>query len=351
MKKILFVLGTRPEAIKLSPLILMLKKEEMAEPLVCNTNQHADMVKPIFDFFGINADFNINVINSGNPEEILPSYISEISKCIKEQKPAGVAVQGDTLSAYAGGIAAFLMSVPLIHIEAGLRSGNCFSPYPEEMIRRSLAAMASVSFAVDGYGIKHLRRERAGGEMYAVGNTVTDSFAYTLDEKYINKLTDREYVLLTLHRRENRGDIYLSQLDAIKEIALSHGELDIIFPMHPSPYVREPALSRLSGIKNVILTENLPVYDFHNLLKRARLIISDSGGIQEEASFLGVRTLVLRENTERRAELNRGKIRLCGTNPDSLRKIFEKELLKKRQTVSVKKTNVCEKIISVILSL
>ena len=350
MKKILFVIGTRPEAIKLAPVILALKKDEELFAYILATGQHTDTVYEVLSEFGIAADFSFDIMKRERTLSEMGQSILKITEdTLCRQKFDAVAVQGDTSSAFFAALAAFYHKIPIIHIEAGLRSGNIYSPFPEEANRRLIADIATINFATDEYSHANLSAESVPGKIFTVGNTVTDTFAYTLKNEWKNTLTDRNYILITLHRRESRGKAMLEIIHGIRDMAKKHADIDFIFPLHPGPYMQNIGRRELDGRKNIILTGPLPLGIFHNLLARSICALSDSGGIQEEAAFLGVPIVVPRENTEREAQLKSGKLIMCRRERQSVISAVEYAMVSGRGEMGeCVGENVSDKIVKIL---
>ena len=317
--------------IKVAPLILKLR-EMGGKAILVNTGQHADLLRPLFDLFHIQPDYDLSVMSPGQPLNTLVANILErLDPLLEKEQPDYVIVQGDIASALAGALAAFNRKIPVGHVEAGLRSGNASSPFPEEMNRRLVTQIATLHFAATEHNRQTLLRQGVPPEMiHVTGNSVVDALQHTLKKTEpgpeISRLRDlvagRNLVLLTTHRRENFGDAMRTHLRSLRGFAEAHPELCIIFPLHPNPNVREAAKQELDGCDQIILTPPIGYADFVHLLADAWLIVSDSGGIQEEAASLGKPILVLRENTERPEGVQVGVARLVGSNPAALSELL-----------------------------
>ncbi len=331
-RRVLFCLGTRPEMIKLAPLIQAVRSQD-AHAILVNSGQHADLLDPLFDLFGIRPDHDLAVMTPNQPLNVLTGKIIErLDPVLVREQPDHVVVQGDTATAMAGALAAFNRRIPVAHVEAGLRSGNALSPFPEEMNRRVVGRLASVHFAATEFNRQTLLSEGvADGDIHVTGNTVVDALLQTLaNAQPGEELADlrrrvrgRKMILLTTHRRENFGDTMRAHLRGLRQFAEAHPELCIVFPVHPNPAVREAAVQELMGCNQVILTTPMGYADFIHLLSDAWLIVSDSGGIQEEAASLGKPILVLRENTERPEGVQAGVARLAGERGHELPRLLE----------------------------
>lgn len=330
--RLLFCLGTRPEMIKMAPLILAARAQG-AHAILVNSGQHADLLAPLFDLFGIRPDHDLEVMAPNQPLNTLTAKIIErLDAILVSEQPDHVIVQGDTATAMAGALAAFNRKIPVAHVEAGLRSGNALSPFPEEMNRRVVGRLASVHFAATDYNRQTLLAEGVPDEaIHVTGNTVVDALFQTLRSTppgaelaaLRERIQGRKMILLTTHRRENFGDTMRAHLRGLRQFAEARPELCIVFPVHPNPAVREAAVQELMGCDQVILTTPMGYADFIHLLSDAWLIVSDSGGIQEEAASLGKPILVLRENTERPEGVHAGVARLAGERGHELTRLLE----------------------------
>ncbi len=333
--RILFCLGTRPEMIKLAPLIHAARSQG-AHAILVNTGQHADLLTPLFDLFGIQPDHDLEVMAPGQPVNTLVAKIIErLDPILMREQPDHVIVQGDTATALAGALAAFNRKIPVAHVEAGLRSGNPLSPFPEEMNRRLVGRIASLHFAATSSNKAALLAEGVPeSQIHVTGNTVVDALFQTLASTrpgpevmdLRERLRGRKLILLTTHRRENFGDTMRAHLRALRQFAEAHPDLCLVFPVHPNPAVREATVQELMGCSQVILTPPLDYADFIHLLSEAWLIVSDSGGIQEEAASLGKPILVLRENTERPEGVQAGAARLAGDRIHDLPSLLEEAI-------------------------
>lgn len=322
MKKILIVFGTRPEAIKLAPLILKLKKQKDFLTLICVTAQHRDMLDSVLEEYGIIPDYDLSIMKHGQTlSYITESIINGVDKLLCELSPDIVLVHGDTSTAFAASLAAFYRSIPIGHIEAGLRSGDINSPFPEEFNRRAIAQIASLHFAPTKAAANNLLGEGvAEDSIHLVGNTVID--ALLMDEKTdIVSNTDipsSPFVLMTVHRREHTEDNIGAIFDAVRSVFSEDNSVKVIYPVHKSPRIQRLASQILSGYSNIILTEPLGVSVFHSLLKRSLFVLTDSGGVQEEAAFLGKPVLLVRENTERPEGTVNGTVRVIGSMKEAI---------------------------------
>jgi UDP-N-acetylglucosamine 2-epimerase (non-hydrolysing) len=340
------VVGTRPEAIKLVPVILALRESEYYEPLVVSTGQHARMVSYIFDLVGIKPDVTLW---SGSRHSDLNARVASVMERFEDfcterfgyepdatpsgkdivagKFPAAVLVHGDTSSAMAAALSAFHMRIPVMHVEAGLRTPSNLSPFPEELNREVITRIAALHFAPTSTNLQNLVRENvSAGQVFVTGNTGIDAlhWASTLDVRFANpelqalSESDARIVVVTAHRRENWGDGLVGIGEGIARVAADQPDVHFVLPVHPNPRVREVLSARLGGLSNVLLTEPLGYATFSKLLRRAHLVVTDSGGVQEEAPSLGKPVLVLRETTERIEGLEAGTLRLVGTDPDHI---------------------------------
>jgi UDP-N-acetylglucosamine 2-epimerase (non-hydrolysing) len=330
MKKILLGLGTRPEAIKLCPLIKELKKQaEKFETIVCVTAQHREMLDQVLNIFDVKPDYDLNLMKKNQTlSDITCDCLNEVGNVIKKEGPDIVLVQGDTTTTFATALGAYYNRVMIGHVEAGLRTGNKYSPFPEEINRKLTTAIADIHFAPTQKNKINLLSEGISEERIAVtGNTVIDALLWVREKIRAER---REYqelsninfqnriILVTGHRRENFGREFINVCQALREIALIHSDCEIVYPVHMNPNVRKPVYSILSGIKNIKLIEPLGYEPFVYLMDRAYFIISDSGGVQEEAPSLGKPVLVTRNTTERPEAVEAGTVKLVGTDKDKI---------------------------------
>ncbi len=328
MKKVrvMSVFGTRPEAIKMAPLVKELERREEIESIVCVTAQHREMLDQVLQTFDINPDYDLNVMKQGQTlSEITTRVLDGLEKVIKESKPDIILVHGDTTTSFVGALAAFYNQVAIGHVEAGLRTYDKYSPYPEEMNRQMVDCMTDMYFAPTNLSKQNLLNEnRDESKIYVTGNTVIDAMSTTINENYTNEIFDwignDRMILLTSHRRENLGEPMRNIFKAVKRIVDEFSDIKVVYPIHKNPKVREIANEVFDGCDKIKLIEPLEVFDFHNFQNKSYLIMSDSGGIQEEAPSLGKPVLVLRDTTERPEGIEAGTLRLVGTNEE---KIYE----------------------------
>lgn len=319
--KVMTIFGTRPEAIKMAPLILEMQKNPQFECVVCCTGQHKEMLAQVLHTFRLEPDFNLQIMKQSQTlADISSAVIAGADKIIRHVQPDLVMVHGDTSTTLAGGLAAFYNKVPVAHIEAGLRSFDLYSPYPEEMNRVMVGRIASLHFAPTESNRQNLSREGITGGIYVTGNTVIDALHYMVREEYqfvsaaLQKIdfSRGRWVLMTAHRRENLGEPMENICRAVRRAVEENPELHIVFPVHLNPVVRETVYSILGGHERISLTDPVDVQDMHNLIARCHMVLTDSGGIQEEAPALGKPVLVLRTETERPEAVKAGTVKLVG---------------------------------------
>ncbi len=318
------VIGTRPEGIKLCPLVLKLRAHGFKVSVLCS-GQHREMLSEVFSAFSVEPDVLLPQMHFGEDlPSLLSHLIASLGETIAELSPSAVIVQGDTATAYAAALVAFLCRIPVIHVEAGLRSGNPFSPFPEESFRKSIASMATLHIAPTPQAMHHLWREGVPKKcVFLLGNTVEDAVECLLPKRPPKSKT----MLLTLHRREHCEEKMRGIFSAVTELMRRFPSYSLVYPVHPSPRVRSVAEKAFRNESCVRLVPPLGPKEFYPLLAAAPLVLTDSGGIQEEAAILGVKTLVLRETTEREYELQNGDIRLAGTDPSRIVSMAEALLL------------------------
>ncbi|MBD3920751.1 UDP-N-acetylglucosamine 2-epimerase (non-hydrolyzing) [Paenibacillus sp. PR3] len=315
------IFGTRPEAIKMAPLFLELQKfNEQIEPIVCVTGQHREMLDQVMQFFGIQPDYDLNVMKANQTlTETTIRVLEGLEPILREAKPDIVLVHGDTLTTFLASYAAFLQQIQVGHVEAGLRTWNKLSPYPEEMNRQLTGVLADVHFAPTDWSAGNLRKENKPEErIYVTGNTVTDVFQYTVKKDFAHPVLEwaegKRLVLMTAHRRESQGEPHRNIFRAVRRIADEFDDIAIVYPVHLSPAVKGPAEEMLGGHPRIKLIDPLDVVDLHNFYPHTHLILTDSGGLQEEAPSYGVPVLVLRDTTERPEGIEAGTLELVGTD-------------------------------------
>ena len=336
MKKILFVFGTRPEAIKMAPVIKAFKDEKIFDTKVCVTAQHRQMLDQVLDIFDIKPDYDLNIMERGQDLfDITANVLSGMKNVLSEYSPDLVLVHGDTSTTSATAIAAFYQKIKVGHVEAGLRTGNIYSPWPEEVNRQISGVIANYHFAPTTTSMENLIKENKNKENILVtGNTVIDALFLVLDKiekdaKLKNKIlksisdqykfnNDKKIILVTGHRRENFGEGFTNICKALKKIADNNHDVDIVYPVHLNPNVQKPVKNILSNSKNIYLIDPLSYENFIYLMSRSYFIITDSGGVQEEAPSLGKPVLVLRNTTERPEAVEAGTVKLVGTNFEAI---------------------------------
>lgn len=354
MKKIMLAFGTRPEAIKMAPLVYALKSHtDQFETTVCATAQHREFLDQTLATFGITPDFDLDVMKPGQDlYDITTRVLSGMREVFTRYRPDLVLVHGDTTTSFAVALAAFYQQIPVAHVEAGLRSGNILSPFPEEANRQLTSKIARFHFSPTEANRAALEKENISADRILVtGNTGIDALFLILEKieskadlkqalqesitqagyRHAASLSDRKIMLVTGHRRENFGQGFINICGAIRTIAERHADLDIVYPVHLNPNVKGPVHERLAGLDNVFLIEPLNYEPFVLMMKHAHLILTDSGGIQEEAPALDIPTLVMRENTERAEAVDAGTVKLVGTDPARIVAEVEKLLLEPEQ--------------------
>ena len=337
MKKILLVFGTRPEAIKMAPLVKALQKDtEHFETRVCVTAQHRQMLDQVMEVFGITPEYDLNIMAPNQDlYDITAKVLMGLREVLKDFRPDTVLVHGDTTTSMAASLAAFYMQIPVGHVEAGLRTYNMLSPWPEEMNRQVTDRICTYYFAPTEQSKKNLLQENIDEKkIFITGNTVIDALLMAVDiisstpgmEEKIAKefqekgytVGNREYILVTGHRRENFGEGFLHICKAIKELAALHPDMDIVYPVHLNPNVQKPVYELLSGVDNVYLISPLDYLPFIYAMQHSTLLLTDSGGVQEEAPSLGKPVLVMRDTTERPEAVEAGTVKLVGTDAEAI---------------------------------
>lgn len=318
------VFGTRPEGIKMAPIIKEIEKRPQIESVICITAQHREMLDQVLDLFEIQPDYDLNIFQPGQSlTEITTRAIKGLEEVIIKEKPDVLLVQGDTTTVFAGALAAFYQKVKIGHVEAGLRSGNLYSPYPEEANRKLTGVLTNFHFAPTDINRQNLLREGYPEEnIFITGNTVIDALKYTVQEDYLfenpalNGLDykNKRIILLTSHRRENIGKPMENIFTAVNDIVKKYEDVEVVFPMHLNPKVREIAKAIMGGNSCIHLIEPLEYEPFTNLMSKCHLVVTDSGGLQEEAPTLGKPVLVVREETERPEGVEAGTAKLVGTS-------------------------------------
>ena len=322
--KIMTVFGTRPEAIKMCPLVLEMKKySDTIEPIVAVTAQHREMLDQVLALFKIKPDYDLNIMTAGQTlYDVTTRALMGLKEVMEQAKPDIVLVHGDTTTTFAGALAAFYAQIPVGHVEAGLRTGDKYSPYPEEMNRKLTGSITDMHFAPTATSKENLLKENVDAEnIYVTGNTVIDALKVTVKDDY--SFADEEFnnvfrsghklILMTTHRRENLGEPMRHVYKALKTVLETHSDVEAIFPVHKNPKVREIVQEELGGLERVHLIEPMDYEPFANLMAKVDIVLTDSGGIQEEAPSLGKPVLVLRDTTERPEAVAAGTVKLVGT--------------------------------------
>ena len=321
MKKIMLVFGTRPEAIKMCPLVLELQTKKELQTLVCVTGQHREMLDSVLRIFKVEPDYDLAVMKPGQTLfDITCSVITGMRAILEKAAPDLVLVHGDTTTAFASALACYYEKIPVGHVEAGLRTGNLYAPYPEEFNRRAVAVLARYHFAPTSGAAENLLREGIEkAQIYVTGNTAIDALKVTVNGSFshpvLERLAGRRMLLMTAHRRENLGEPLHRIFSAVRTLCDRHPEIVLVYPVHPNPAVQTAAHKAFDGCPNAVLTEPLDAVAFHNFMSRAYLVLTDSGGAQEEAPAFGVPVLVLRDTTERPEGIAAGTARLVGAGP------------------------------------
>lgn len=381
MKKVMLVFGTRPEAIKMCPLVKEFQKHnDEFETVVCVTGQHREMLDQVLNIFEVKPDFDLNIMKQGQDlYDVTARVLTGMRDVFKECKPDVVLVHGDTTTSTAAALAAFYQQIPVGHVEAGLRTHNIYSPWPEEMNRQITGRIASYNFSPTPLSESNLKEEKAQGEIYVTGNTVIDALHMVVnklknDESLAkeqegilkkagydaNRLADgRKLVLITGHRRENFGEGFIHMVTAIKDLKNKYPEVDFVYPMHLNPNVRKPIHEvfgeDLSNLDNMFFIEPLQYLEFVYLMEKATIVLTDSGGIQEEAPGLGKPVLVMRDTTERPEALASGTVHLVGTDyqkiMDEVSTLLEDENAYEKMSKAVNPYGdgkACERIVKIL---
>ncbi|WP_042143700.1 non-hydrolyzing UDP-N-acetylglucosamine 2-epimerase [Paucisalibacillus sp. EB02] len=332
--KVMTIFGTRPEAIKMAPLVLELnKRSDEFESIVTVTAQHREMLDQVLETFNITPDYDLDIMKKQQTlTQITTRALEGLDEVMKKTKPDIVLVHGDTSTTFAGSLAAFYNQIAVGHVEAGLRTWNKYSPYPEEMNRQLTGVMADLHFSPTEKSKENLLNENKPADRIVVtGNTAIDALKTTVDQSYSNEilasLGNKRLVLMTAHRRENLGENMKQMFRAIRRLVDKHDDIQIVYPVHLNPVVQQTANDILGDNDRIHLINPLDVIDFHNFAARAHLILTDSGGVQEEAPSLGVPVLVLRDTTERPEGIDAGTLKLVGTDEDTIFNVADELLL------------------------
>ena len=361
MKKIMCVFGTRPEAIKICPLIIEMRKRKQLDVVVCVTAQHRQMLDQVLRTFEIIPEYDLNVMkNSQSLFDITSNILDSIKAVLEKEKPDLVLVHGDTSTTFVTALACFYLQIPVGHVEAGLRTYNIMSPYPEEFNRQAVSIISKYNFAPTNMARQNLINEGKDPKtIYVTGNTVIDAMQHTVREDYshpeLDWIGDNKLILITAHRRENLGEPMRHMFRAIRRVLDEHQDCKAIYPIHMNPSVRKAAAEELGGCDRIHIIEPIDVFDCHNFESRSYLCLTDSGGIQEECPSYGVPVLVMRDTTERPEGVEAGTLRLVGTDEESIYRNFSLLLEDEAEYRKMSKAcnpygdgHACERIVDVI---
>lgn len=332
MKKVMLIFGTRPEAIKMCPLVNELKSRDNIKTIVCVTGQHREMLDVVLETFNVVPDYDLSIMKKNQTLfDVTTNILNNIKEVLEKEQPDIVLVHGDTSTTFVTALAAFYLQIPVGHVEAGLRTYDIYSPYPEEFNRQAVSIISKYNFAPTELAKEQLIKEGKDAErIFVTGNTVIDALKTTVQENYSHPMLDwakdSRLILITAHRRENLGQPMVNMFNAIKRVMDEFEDVKAIYPIHMNPKVRETANSILKGNDRIKIIEPLDVVDFHNFMNASHLIVTDSGGIQEEAPSLGKPVLVMRDTTERPEGIAAGTLKLVGTDEEVIYKTF-KQLL------------------------
>lgn len=334
--RVLSVFGTRPEAIKMAPLMMELEKHPQIKSMCCLTGQHRQMLDTVMEIFDLKADYDLDIMEKQQTlSTITTKTLLGMERVLEEAKPDLVLVHGDTSTTFAGALAAFYHKIPVGHVEAGLRTYDPYSPYPEEMNRVLVSDIAALHFAPTKANAENLRKEAVRGDIFITGNTVIDAMKTTVKENFhfaceeLNRLDFHRsrIITMTCHRRENYGDSMDQIMQAVRQIVEHHPDVEVVYPVHLSPVVQECARRNLGDLDRVHLVEPLDVEQMHNLMARSYFIMTDSGGLQEEAPSMGKPVLVLRRETERPEAVSAGTVKLAGVQKEDIVSLAEELLV------------------------
>lgn len=363
MKKIMVVFGTRPEAIKMCPLVNELKSRENIITKVCVTGQHRQMLDQVLEIFNVVPDYDLSIMKDKQTLfDITTGILNRIKEVLEQEKPNVVLVHGDTSTTFVTALACFYMQIPVGHVEAGLRTYNIYSPYPEEFNREAVGIISQYNFAPTEVSKENLLREGKKPEtVYVTGNTVIDALKTTVRDDYkhpeLEWADGSRLILLTAHRRENLGEPMHRMFRAIRRIVDETPDVKVIYPIHMNPVVRKAADEELGDDDRIHIIEPLDVLDFHNFMARSYLILTDSGGIQEEAPSLGKPVLVMRDTTERPEGIKAGTLKLVGTDEEVIYQEFKKLLCEKAEYEKMSKASnpygdgyACKRIAEVLVN-
>lgn len=337
MKKVMVVFGTRPEAIKMCPLVNELKSRDKLKTVVCVTGQHRQMLDQVLEAFDVESDYDLSIMKEKQTLfDVTINILGKIRDVLEKEKPDVVLVHGDTTTTFTTALACFYMQIPVGHVEAGLRTYNIYSPYPEEFNRQAVGIVAQFNFSPTDVSKNNLLKEGKNADtIYVTGNTAIDALKTTVRDDYSNEhlewAKDSRLILLTAHRRENLGEPMHHMFRAIRRIVDETPDIKVIYPIHMNPVVRKAADEELGNDDRIRIIEPLDVLDFHNFMSRSYLILTDSGGIQEEAPSLGKPVLVMRDTTERPEGIAAGTLKLVGTDEETIYKEFKTLLTNKEE--------------------
>ena len=361
MKKVMLVFGTRPEAIKMCPLVNELKKRKEIQTVVCVTGQHRQMLDMVLRAFDVTPDYDLSIMKEKQTLfDVTTNILNRIKKVLEKEKPDVVLVHGDTSTTFVTALACFYLQIPVGHVEAGLRTYNIYSPYPEEFNRQAVSIISKFNFAPTELSKQNLLKECKNPEsIYVTGNTAIDALKTTVRENYTHPELEwangSRLIMITAHRRENLGEPMRHMFKAIRRVMDEHPDVKAIYPIHMNPVVREIANEYLGDDDRIHIIEPLDVLDFHNFLSRSYLILTDSGGIQEEAPSLGKPVLVMRDTTERPEGIAAGTLKLVGTEEETIYKEFSRLLSDKDEYEAMSKASnpygdghACERIADVL---
>ena len=360
-KKVMLVFGTRPEAIKMCPLVNELKTRESIEVIVCVTGQHRQMLDQVLKTFNVEPDYDLSIMKQGQTLfDITTNILERIKEVLEEVKPDVVLVHGDTSTTFVTALACFYLQIPVGHVEAGLRTYNIYSPYPEEFNRQAVSIISKYNFAPTPLARQNLTKEgKNPKDIYVTGNTVIDAMKHTVTENYthpeIEWAKGSRLILITAHRRENLGEPMHHMFRAIRRVLDEHPDVKAVYPIHMNPVVRKAADEELGDCDRIHIIEPIEVFDCHNFESRSYLILTDSGGIQEEAPAYGVPVLVMRDTTERPEGLDAGTLKLVGTSENVIYEWFTKLLDNKEEYDKMAKAanpygdgHACERIADIL---
>lgn len=339
MKKVMLAFGTRPEAIKMCPLVKELKKHDNIETIVTVTGQHKEMLQQVLETFNVVPDYNLDIMKTNQTLfDVTINILDKAKEILEKVKPDIVLVHGDTSSTFVMALACFYLQIPVGHVEAGLRTNNIYSPFPEEFNRQAVGLVAKYHFSPTELSKENLLNEgKNPNNIFVTGNTAIDALNTTVHEDYTHEhlewASDSRLILITAHRRENLGAPMYSMFRAIKRIIDENSDIKAIYPIHMNPKVRQAANDILGDADRIRIIEPLEVVDFHNFIANSHLILTDSGGIQEEAPGLGIPVLVMRDTTERPEGVNAGTLKLVGTDEEIIYNTF-KSLLENEELYS-----------------